>query len=539
MTLQQSPVQQSPIPSGQGTREAFNSLNPYTGEDGLYILHSAIAIGASYDSVERYPPPRCHPQTRKVVFEIILSWTNNALHGPRVLWVNGDPGSGKSAISQTVAEYCVQSGQLGATFFFSHGQGALSDGMLLFPTIAYKLAGSIPEIRAPLSRAIQADPSILTQSLEVQVQKLIVEPYRTVPHPPIPTLIVIDGLDACVGIEMQHNILTLIAEIIVVHRLPLCFFITSRLQPHLQATFDTPIFRKLSNRIPLDVFASDTDIRNFLTSEFISIRHYHDHTMTGIPDPWPSQDVINLLVKKSAGHFLYPATVIKYVDDKAGHPAERLVEVVVSAASDSNLSPIDQLYHHILSSGADPSAVLRILGPIVALYSSLPPKELEVLIGLGRGEVCATLQDMHALINVPDPTSSPPLQTVHIQQPSVTEFLGDIHRSLQFWIETSKYHAELARGCIQYIGDYMDSADTLDLASYQYIRRRWISHLEQATPSAELFDELRELRFVYSRVPSEVRAVVAWLQSIPNAPHDILHLWQSWQTQLQTSLYVP
>ncbi|KAJ6537236.1 hypothetical protein DFH09DRAFT_1178303 [Mycena vulgaris] len=536
MTLEQS---QSPQPLGASIHAGFNNANQYTGEDGLHILHSAIAIGASYDSLERYPPPRCHPQTRKVVFEIILAWTNNTMAGPRVLWVHGDPGSGKSAISQTVAEYCAQSGQLGATFFFSHGKKTLSDGMLLFPTIAYKLANVIPELRAPLSRAIQADPSILTQSLELQVQKLIVEPYKAVQQSSIPTLIVIDGLDSCVGEEMQHRILTLIAQLIIVDRLPLCFFITSRLQPHLQATFDTPIFRKLSNRIPLDVFASDTDIRTFLRSEFTSIHHYHHQTMAGIPDPWPSEDVIDLLVRKSAGHFLYPATVIKYVDDKSGRPAERLVEVVVSAASDSTLSPTDQLYHHILSSGADTSALLRVLGPLVVLYSPLPPKELEMLIGLGPGDVCATLRDMHALVEIPDPTASPPLHTVRLPQPSVSEFFVDVHRSLQFWIESSKYHAELARGCIQYIGEYMDSADTLDLASYQYIRKKWTSHLEQAIPSAELLDDLRELRFMYSRIPSEVRAVVAWLQRIPNAPPDVLNLWQRWQTQLQTSFYIP
>ncbi|KAJ7084561.1 hypothetical protein B0H15DRAFT_951444 [Mycena belliarum] len=331
--------------------DEYSNIDHHTGEDDLYILHSAIAIGASYDSIERYPPPRCHPQTRKVVFEIILSWINNTLQGPRILWLHGDCGSGKSAVVQTVSEYRAQSGQLGATFFFSHGQGDLSDGQLFFAAIAYKLAGTIPEMRVPLSRAVQGDTSIFAQSLEVQVHKLIVEPYSAVPHRPLPTLIVIDGLDACVGVEVQLHILKLIAQLITVHQLPLCFFVTSRGHPHLQAMFDTPVLLRLSNRIPLDVFSSERDIRTFLVSEFLGIRHYHAHTMAGIPDPWPSEDVIDLLVAKSAGHFLYPGTVIKYVDDTAGRPTERLVEAVVSAASDSALSPTDQLYHHILSAG--------------------------------------------------------------------------------------------------------------------------------------------------------------------------------------------
>ncbi|KAK7055823.1 NACHT domain-containing protein [Favolaschia claudopus] len=552
--LPQSHQRSSPeahTPSSGQQLNLSGGSNRYTGEDGLYILHSAIAIGASYDSIERYPPPRCHPQTRKIVFEIILSWTKNALHGPRVMWVCGAAGSGKSAISQTVSEYCAQSGQLGATFFFSHGNGSdLSDGKLLFPTIAYKLAGAIPGLRGPLSRAIQANTSILTQSLELQIQKLIVEPFSMIRHPPIPTLIVIDGLDACDSAEMQHRILTLIAQLLVVHRLPLCFFITSRLQSHLEATFDTPVYRKLSTRIPLDVFVSDNDVRTFLYAEFAAVRQVHQEAMRGIPHPWPSEDVIELIVQKSEGQFLYPATVLKYVDDNSGRPAERLTEIVVAAVSAADaepslsLSPTDQLCHHVLSTSPDPAALMRILGPLVVLFSPLPPTELEVLLSLAPGDVSLILRDMHALVDVPSSSASP-LQRVRIPQPSTIEFLLDIHRSMPFWIEPGKYHAEIVRGCIRYIGEFMDlTMQQLDLRLYQYTRKKWTRHLALATPSPELLQDLCELRFVYSRVPAEVRDVITWLQSIPQAPmtQDVLELWQGWLTQIgppPTAFFVP
>ncbi|KAF8173244.1 hypothetical protein K438DRAFT_1772339 [Mycena galopus ATCC 62051] len=551
MTPQPSPpsLQHSSPPLTPSPRARFSfqhNPNQYTGEDGLYILHSAIAIGASYDSIERHPPPRCHPQTRKMVFEIILSWTENTPHGPPILLVHGPSGSGKSAISQTVAEYCAESGQLGATFFFSHGKGDLSDGRLLVPTIAYKLAAKIPGLRAPLSRAIQSNASILSQgSLEVQILKFIIEPFSMIQHPPLPTLIIIDGLDACESAEMQHRILTLIAQLIVVHRLPLCFFITSRLQPHIQAIFDTPVYRKLSNRIPLDVFVSDTDVRTFLRTEFAAIRLSHQHAMVGIPDPWPSEDVIELIVQKSGGQFLYPATVLKYVDDNSGRPAERLTEVVVAAvsAAGSSLSPTDQLCHHVLSTSPNLTALLRILGSLVVLFAPLPQKELEMLIGVGPGEVGTTLRDMHALVDVPDPQTSSPLQRVRIPQPSTTEFLVDIRRSMPFWIEPGKYHAEIARGCIRYIGEFMDNTEHLDLGSslYQYIRRQWTRHLAYAIPSSELLVDLREPRFMYSRVPSEIRAVIAWLKSIPHPPRDVLQLWEKWQAELgpPTTFCVP
>jgi hypothetical protein len=52
---------------------------------------------------------------------------------------------------------------------------------------------------------------------------------------------------------------------------------------------------------------------------------------------------------------------------------------------------------------------------------------------------------------------------VRISQPSTTEFLVDIHRSLPFWIEPGKYHAEIVRGCIHYIAEFMDNTEHLDL----------------------------------------------------------------------------
>ncbi|KAJ6616721.1 hypothetical protein B0H10DRAFT_1374912 [Mycena sp. CBHHK59/15] len=522
-----------PIPDqGSGDDSSSGSVaNQYVGEDGLYLLHSAIAIGASYDSVERYPPPRCHPQTRMVIFEIILAWLKDSTHGPSIMLIHGSGGSGKSAISQTVAEYCAQSGQLGATFFFSHGKGDLSNGKLVFPTLAYKLASSIPEIRSPLSRAIQVDTSVLTQSLNVQVQKLIVEPFKSIPHPIIPWLIIIDALDACEDDETQHQILSLIVQLLVVHRLPLCFIITGRLQPNVQATFDTPILRKLSNRINLDTFTSDIDVRTFLRSEFSSIRHYHRHIMAAIPEPWPSDDVIELLVQKSCGQFLYPSTVVKFVDDKSIRPAERLVEVVVAAASDSVLSPVDQLYHHILSSSTNHSVLLRALGTIVVLFSPLSSKAIELLLDLRHGELCEALKGMYAIVDVPDPAISP-VRTAQIHQMSVVEFLMDAERSLQFWIDPRRHHTDLVRGCIRYIAEYMDNADKLDPTSSLYIRRKWTLHLSQATPSAELMEDLREPRFLYSRVLSEVRAVVGWLKYISSPPQDVLHLWRTWESQL-------
>ncbi|KAF8347570.1 hypothetical protein F5887DRAFT_35858 [Amanita rubescens] len=80
-------------------------------------LKSHISEAAMYDSLARYPPPKCHPKTRKKVLKIISDWIDDSYPRQRIMWLNGPAGAGKSAIAQTVAERYKDS-RLAASFFF-------------------------------------------------------------------------------------------------------------------------------------------------------------------------------------------------------------------------------------------------------------------------------------------------------------------------------------------------------------------------------------------------------------------------------------
>ncbi|CAK5284695.1 unnamed protein product [Mycena citricolor] len=495
--------------------------------DGLHLLHSAIAVGASFDSAERQPCCRCHPQTRQIVFEIILSWTKNVLRGPRMLWIHGDAGSGKTAIAQSVAEFCAESGQLGATFFFAHGMGDLADARFLVATLAYKLARSNPALRTHISRAIERTASILSQPIQAQAMHLIVEPYKMINsgEETTPKVVVIDALDACERDDAQLQVLMLIAELLAVHRLPLCFLITSRSSTHLEAAFDLPVFRGMANRIPLQLFSSESDIRTFLwagISEITSTR-----APGTIPESWPSVDAVNVLVRKSDRHFLYPSTVLRYVADPRGDPVQRLVGVVIAAADDAPRPPLDQLYHHILS--AAPESARHVLGLLSVLRASFSLAELQILLGLEIPHN-GGLDGLSAFIECPRAAGA---SRVRILQQAAVEFLHDRRRSQPFWTDPRVYHARVAAVCIRFITRNLDECAPVDLTTYQYIRRRWTEHLSNSVPTAELLGALGDARFAYSRVLSEVRAVVSWLDVDPEIAPELLSLWRAWQTDLR------
>ena len=79
--------------------------------EGLHILRLGASLGAIHNSAERYPPPNCHPDTRKAVREIILDWIHSENSAPSSFWLYGPAGAGKTAILQAIAEFlCSRSG---------------------------------------------------------------------------------------------------------------------------------------------------------------------------------------------------------------------------------------------------------------------------------------------------------------------------------------------------------------------------------------------------------------------------------------------
>ena len=105
---------------------------------------------------------------------------------------------------------------LAGSFFFSrHGPGQ-SNAEFLFPTIAFGLALAIPDIGKIINEIIANDPSILTKALEIQLQKLILEPLQQLEvseQSKQPIVIIIDGLDKCEGEEVQSNVLQLLGSV--------------------------------------------------------------------------------------------------------------------------------------------------------------------------------------------------------------------------------------------------------------------------------------------------------------------------------------
>ncbi|KAJ6459750.1 hypothetical protein C8R47DRAFT_947548, partial [Mycena vitilis] len=125
------------------------------------------------------------------------------------------------------------------------------------------------------------------------------------------------------------------------------FLISSRPEAHIRDVFQHTSFNGLLDST--NVEESFEDVRRYLQGEFSRIHREHPH-MNGVPTPWPSTEILDGLVRKSSGYFIYASTVIKLVDGRHARPTKRLntLQNLSSPSSDPPFVDLYQLYIRIL-----------------------------------------------------------------------------------------------------------------------------------------------------------------------------------------------
>jgi hypothetical protein len=362
----------------------------------------------------------------------------------RILWLNGPAGAGKSAVAQSLCLQLEAKGCLGASFFFKRGNASRGNGNKLFPTIAYQLALHLPQLRGAIAQVVEKDPSIVDRSLSIQVERLIIEPcqkHLSKRRQPVP--VIIDGLDECAGVEIQQEILRSISKILRDRSLDLRFLIASRPEAHIQDIFAGSL-SKLHVGFPID--QSFDDVRKFLQVEFSRIHREHYITMAAVPLPWPTNEIIDQLIEKSSGHFIYVSTVIKFIDDRNFRPTERLSRIMgidQPPGSRTPFSGLDSLYTEILSEAVvDRPHVFELLA-VIAAEIQLPIYTIEKLLEWQSNEISLALRGLRSLLGEDYHSKRGPAW-IKVYHASFLDFLQDEKRSKIFFVNDLRHRENLA-----------------------------------------------------------------------------------------------
>ena len=409
-------------------------------------MRLGVSHGAIHDSAERYPSPNCHPDTRKAVREIILDWIDSESSASSFFWLYGPAGAGKTAILQAIAEFlCSPSGSgqnFGGSFFFSRGKTGRDQGHFLFSTIAYQLALNIPGLREHVNRIMEANPTLHTKSMDVQLQTLIVDVFQCLsPLPQRSYLVIIDGLDECHDKAIQQSILQLLCETIAIHKLPLRFLLGSRPESHIRDSFDQESLYTITHRVVLDkTFNPGRDIRILLEDGFAKMCAKNP-ILSRMKQPWPGEGIIDLLVQRSSGQFIYPATVLKFVGADFCSPTKQLA--LILKPDPTAFSDLDQLYTQILSVYPSSVNIVQVLGITIAFNEKIFPEVIEDILGMEGGELKLVLRGLSSLMKDEnwERFNKGVISYVipHFAHASFSDYLFDPSRSGPFHVNLQEY----------------------------------------------------------------------------------------------------
>ncbi|RXW11730.1 hypothetical protein EST38_g14125 [Candolleomyces aberdarensis] len=461
--------------------------------DALQHLRQHAAGGAMHDSDERYPPPKCHPGTRQAVRDRITGWYGFKTRPEKgIMWVYGPAGYSKNAVAQTVSDDLegqqLEFNPVGATFFFSRASPERNSPARFIITLTYQLAISIPELLPQIEKAVKRNPMIFNKSLEVQLTRLIVEPFRALDNlDDIPNrLIVIDGLDECINSDQAFHLER------------------NRPEVWIQEHMESRQFKPVTEVINLyEVGDHLHDVEAFLRAELSRIAARLEPQLAGGNFEWPGKDTLKTLLQRTRGHMLYASTVIRHIDDPYDDPRRLLQDILHDESEDkfasgssfalahsSSFSALHELYRQILRScpEAHRQLMLEVLEELIAFSETLfihcpigaALSILDRLCGRPAGQSIKAIRNLRAVITLDCVT----FQHQIFVHSSFSEFLLNPQAALEFAVNRRGGHWRLLLRCLRCMSS-VDLSSEVNEAHVRFALVYWLRLWGSAEPSDE------------------------------------------------------
>ncbi|KAF5356319.1 hypothetical protein D9756_003674 [Leucocoprinus leucothites] len=386
----------------------FNHFSPSPTGFGIERLLKHSMPDAFYNSGARYPPPKCHLGTRQDYIALVTNWALAVSDRKEpILWMRGPFGVGKSAVAQSCAEALAPINKLAATLFFSRSNADRDDPQRVFTSIAYQVAAICPSFRDIVNRRMIDDPALATASLSTQFEDLLVHPLGKVDITKSGLdgrVVIIDGLDECRGTAAQCEIIQIIAASTRKRTTPFHWFITSRPEDAIIRTTNSAAVSSVRFCIELPVsWAIDHEILTYLTDEFKEIQESY-----GLPEPWPSEEALALLVEHGAGLWIYVATMVCFIKDENSYGPKDQLRIVlefmkdVSAEAGVNNPLAEMDFFYTLIMEQIPLKLRTTVRKILLLhrFGISRPVNIAKLLGLSTEQFCHTCASIQSVMEL-------------------------------------------------------------------------------------------------------------------------------------------
>ena len=352
----------------------------------------------------------CTVGTRVKILEDITKWANDgSLASPRVFWLTGQAGSGKTTIAYTIAkrfevgDSADQHTVLGGNFLCSRQFQETQSQTRIVPTIAYQLAHKCKSYANALHVADKFDA--VNHDVSSQIKGLLVGPWQlseTTRHPELPPyLIVIDALDE---IKDDGGSLFLRDLLIAINKYNLRgfkFLVTSRSNHKVAALCVSFVSEAVCRLQDVPIEEAKSDIETYLKTQ--------------LPELSSSPEFVEL-GQRAGGLFIYAATVVKYLTPidsiTVGEQTEMLNDFLSKsyepASSSDATSLVDELYRQIMCDTFSKLSGKVLARRLCILYTFLCTAErtsTSIVAALMDGDeetARAVVRDLHAVLYTQD-----------------------------------------------------------------------------------------------------------------------------------------
>ena len=383
---------------------------------------------------------KCLDGTRTDILNEVVDWINNTdPAAPRIFWLHGQAGKGKSAIAHTIALQAQNLGVLGSCFCFTRVRQHEGLHRKLFPTIARDLADRDLRLRPLLAEVITHNRSLRdTPDVVQQWEKFIVGPLSRLECSSIGNVVVvIDALDES-GVEaMRGPLLEALTATDGTFPGNLRILLTSRpladIAEALNGTFHVHV-RSLDD---IETESAVGDI-----CRYISFR------LTRLSDTF-SDENLQQLAEKSGGVFEWARLACDFISQRVRAVAKKRLTEILSHAPGDGRTLLDEMYSTFLKELAEGTpdflpTFRSVMRQILWLKEPLSISALDFIRDKfpheeDRYPVGDILTLMASLLSGTH-ESSTPVRPLHA---SFYDFLLDEKRSRRFFIQQANVHCDL------------------------------------------------------------------------------------------------
>ncbi|KIN94536.1 hypothetical protein M404DRAFT_168052, partial [Pisolithus tinctorius Marx 270] len=408
-------------------------INVYHILEDLNLEGMAYAAGAGLDTSKI-----CLDGTRTEILRRIIDWiTDPRPNAPRIMWLQGQAGRGKSVIAHTIAAWIKDTGGLGSCFCFARDRLSEHREEKILTTIARDLADRDPSFRRALADVVSKDYSLkTTRDVLQQWQRLLLKPLSRVNGVIVGNVVmVIDALDESGPETSRSRILPLLASQEAAHLPPnFRILLTSRLLPDIEEAFTGCQHLTVTclDEVPLET--AEHDIHLFVSNE---LRHPHLEDVIG-----PKE--IDQITQKSGGLFEWARVACEFVKRRrAGQTLRERFEDVMALRSGEGGTLLDKTYTTILQTAIPPASLARfrsVMGQILTTLIPLPMSTLQLMRKYFPNEedhydIAVILEFMAPVLAGVNDCS--PVRPLHA---SFYDFLTSQSRSRDYFISTSEQY---------------------------------------------------------------------------------------------------